>query len=157
MKFEEYKILIRKINHKIWMIDKEAYILKEKFGKKSKVYLDNRKGYRTLIKERNKVRIDGGWSKLRGNKDLKITDHALLRYMERVLNFDIKAILDQILTEDLIKEYKKVGSEMVTLYGVKYAIVDGVVATVMCNEGRGLGDKNGYNVRVKLNKVDIPT
>lgn len=59
-----------------------------------------------------------------------ISDHALLRYIERVLGGNIKEMKDAILTEE-IKTAIGLGASGITKDGFYYAIENGKVITVM--------------------------
>lgn len=69
-------------------------------------------------------------------KRVKISDHALLRYLERVEGIDMGEVTDKILTEDLRKKisYFGDGSYHVAEGKFKVVVQDDVIITVISNE-----------------------
>ncbi len=63
-----------------------------------------------------------------------VTDHALIRYLERVLGFDVAA-LRNAMTERL-SEAARLGASAVTIDGNTYMIVGGVCTTVVKRKRR---------------------
>ncbi len=41
-----------------------------------------------------------------GVLEVEVTDHAIVRYLERVMQLDISSIREKILTEEFMKQYK---------------------------------------------------
>lgn len=63
-----------------------------------------------------------------------ITDHALLRYLERVRGIDIEAVRKEILSERVMGVIRQLGSAKINLQNGCRAVVDhGVVVTVVPN------------------------
>jgi uncharacterized protein YlxW (UPF0749 family) len=62
-------------------------------------------------------------------KEPSVSDHAVVRYLERAMGFDIDAVRDAILT-DLVKSAMAAGVVSVTQDGVKLVIRDNRVITV---------------------------
>lgn len=44
------------------------------------------------------------------NNDLNISEHAIVRYFERVLGYDLEKLKNSIITEELIKNHSIVGN-----------------------------------------------
>lgn len=66
------------------------------------------------------------------NTEIKVTDHALVRYLERVKGFDIEAVRNEILSEEtigLIREFD--GNGTFPCNGYRVVLVDNSVVTVM--------------------------
>lgn len=62
-----------------------------------------------------------------------VSDHALLRYMERVLELDIDGLRENILGDTLL-DAMAAGAKSVTIDGVKYEFKGNVVTTIMTPE-----------------------
>ncbi len=60
----------------------------------------------------------------------KVSDHALLRFIERVHGVDIEAIRSSIMSSRIV-EAIKLGATSVTVDGVKMIVRDGVIITVV--------------------------
>lgn len=60
----------------------------------------------------------------------RVTDHAVLRYIERVLGFDVDAIRDRIMSKT-VRDAIRSHAEAVTIDGYRYAIKAGAVVTIM--------------------------
>lgn len=58
-----------------------------------------------------------------------VTDHAVIRYLERVLGLDVDGLRDKIAAE--IAPAIRVGASCVTHQGFKYMIVDGALVTIL--------------------------
>ncbi len=65
----------------------------------------------------------------------RISDHALLRYIERIVGVDMDELRDTILT-DQIKAALRLGATGVTVNGIKMIAKDGVIVTVLSEEAR---------------------
>lgn len=63
-------------------------------------------------------------------KDPMVSDHAVIRYMERKYNINIQDIRKEILT-DTVREAIEVGAVSVSVNGVKLKIVNKVITTVI--------------------------
>lgn len=73
--------------------------------------------------------------RLRPSPEPKISDHALLRYVERIIGVDIDAMRAEIMT-DMVKSALRAGATGVTVNGVKMVAKDGVIVTVLSEEMR---------------------
>jgi hypothetical protein len=57
------------------------------------------------------------------NGEIRVTEHALLRYFERVLGFDLKEISNQMITEDLKSKIEVLGKTLEYPMGDVTAVV----------------------------------
>ena len=60
----------------------------------------------------------------------RLTDHALLRYLERIEGIDIPAIRSGIMTDKVIAAIKA-GASSITVSGAKFRIVDNNLVTII--------------------------
>lgn len=60
----------------------------------------------------------------------QVTDHAVLRYLERVKGFDIAAVRKEMLTPEVTSAIR-VGAVSLKRDGVEYVLQDGMVITVL--------------------------
>lgn len=58
-----------------------------------------------------------------------LTDHALVRYMERVLKIDIETLKNEIVSENIMKAIET-GASSITFNGFRYVISNGKIVTV---------------------------
>jgi hypothetical protein len=65
----------------------------------------------------------------------RVSDHALLRYLERVKGVDVEAIKAEIMTPETIAAIKA-GASAVNVNGCRMPIKDGCIATVLAKEQR---------------------
>lgn len=68
--------------------------------------------------------------RLRPAPEPRVSDHALMRYLERVYDLDFEAMRNEILS-DKAKEALKMGATAYTHNGVKFIAKDGVLVTVV--------------------------
>lgn len=61
-----------------------------------------------------------------------MTDHALLRYIERVYKVDVEKIRDDAVT-DMVKAAIAAGANVIHIDGVKFLIKNGVIVTTYDN------------------------
>lgn len=61
-----------------------------------------------------------------------MTDHALLRYIERVYKVDVEKIRDDAVT-DMVKAAIAAGANVINIDGVKFLIKNGVIVTTYDN------------------------
>jgi hypothetical protein len=73
--------------------------------------------------------------RLKPSPEPRVSDHALLRYVERVMGIDVEAIRSDILT-DGVKAALRTGATGITVNGVKMVAKDGVVVTVLADDMR---------------------
>jgi hypothetical protein len=62
--------------------------------------------------------------------DVRITDHALLRYVERVFGIDIDAVRREILTDGVAKGIE-LGASTITVNGIQFRVKDRSIVTVI--------------------------
>ena len=67
-----------------------------------------------------------------------VTDHALLRYLERVMGLDMEACRDHIVTPE-IRDAVRIGAASIYQNGFTYIIEEGAIVTVL--EGRAHNTK----------------
>lgn len=60
----------------------------------------------------------------------RVSDHALLRFIERVMGIDVDAIRDRILSDNIVSAIKA-GATAVTVDSVRMVVKDNVVVTVI--------------------------
>jgi predicted nuclease with TOPRIM domain len=63
-------------------------------------------------------------------EDVHITDHALLRYVERVFGIDVDAVRRQILTDGVAKCIE-LGASTITVNGIQFRVKDRSIVTVI--------------------------
>lgn len=73
--------------------------------------------------------------RLRPATEPRVSDHALLRFIERTLDVDIEAIRASILT-DAVKSALRAGATAITVADIKMLAKDGVLVTVLTNDMR---------------------
>jgi len=83
-----------------------------------------------------KMRINGFQKKIeqlksQKNDDLIISEHAMLRYIERVMGIDLQDLQDKILPKDKIQAVEAMGNCTYSLGEHKITVKDGVVVTVI--------------------------
>lgn len=95
--------------------------------------LSKQKEYDTLRRNLNSIKEK--ISKLTSNTEIIISEHALLRYVERVLNIDIEEISNSILTDQFKTLVYTLGDGKIPLNNDFTAIVkDNVVTTIIPNK-----------------------
>jgi septal ring factor EnvC (AmiA/AmiB activator) len=65
---------------------------------------------------------------------ISITDHALLRYLERIHGFNIKNLRETLLTEKVVSYINNYKSGKITENGITYVFKNRVVVTIMIEE-----------------------
>lgn len=68
--------------------------------------------------------------RLKPANEPRVSDHAMMRYMERVMGLDIEKIRSEILTDNA-KAALKMGATKYTVNGVKFKAKNGVFVTVI--------------------------
>lgn len=63
----------------------------------------------------------------------RVSDHAVLRYLERVKGLDIEKIRSEILTPDIAAAIRA-GATAVTISGARFPVRGGVIVTVIGDE-----------------------
>lgn len=94
-KLRDYQGQLRKIEEK-------NAILKTDFSAIQKEYNSNLKVISNLKKDIERLKLN--------NKGFFISDHAILRYLERVEKVDIKKVKSLILTDNVCQLHKKLGN-----------------------------------------------
>jgi hypothetical protein len=81
--------------------------------------------------ERNLKKTEDELKKLKTGNKIIVSEHAVLRYLERTMELDLKAVESEILTEETIKQYKTLGNGKYPVSnGCKAVIKDNVVLTI---------------------------
>ncbi len=86
-----------------------------------------------------KVRIDGFQKKIeklksQKPKDLIVSEHAMLRYIERVMGIDLQELQNKILPPEKAYEVRAMGNCTYGLGDHKLTVKDGIVVTVIGEE-----------------------
>src|SRR5258706_4358828 len=77
------------------------------------------------------VRLDSEVARrTRVEPEPRLSDHALLRYIERVYNIDIEPIKPKIMTPTVIPAIKN-GASAITAEGTRFKIADNTIITVL--------------------------
>lgn len=63
-------------------------------------------------------------------RDPRVSDHALLRYMERVMGLDLDAVRDRILTPEN-RAAIAAGATAILIEGERYPVSEGVIVTTL--------------------------
>ena len=66
-------------------------------------------------------------------EDVHITDHALLRYVERVFGIDVDAVRREILTDGVAKCIE-LGASTITVKGIQFRVKDRSIVTVIASD-----------------------
>ena len=87
-----------------------------------------------------RVRNDYITSRIRlmrnGETGIGISDHAVIRYLERVKGFDVSAIRSEIRAIAALKKVDQVADQVITDAGLSFAIYDGQrIATIWPDDG----------------------
>lgn len=86
---------------------------------------------RLAVAERNLKKIEEEMKKFKNGNKIIVSEHAILRYLERTMGLDIKAIEKEILTDETLKQYRTLGNGKYPVEnGCKAVIKDNVVITV---------------------------
>lgn len=87
--------------------------------------------------ERNLGKIKEEIKKLKHGNKVIVSEHAMLRYIERVLGIDLKEIEERILTDEVKEQYKIVGNGKFPINDeFKVIIRDNVVVTITDNDSK---------------------
>ena len=102
-------------------IRKESYTLAENIAKKQKQIKEIEKQIKSLQ-----------------DIDIIISEHAILRYIERVMGIDIELIKKEILTDTLKEQFKTLGNGTYPIGNdVKVKIQNNTIVTVHTNKKEG--------------------
>lgn len=86
---------------------------------------------RLAVAQRNLKKIEEEMKKLKNGNKIIVSEHAILRYLERTMGLDIKAIEKEILTDETLKQYRTLGNGKYPVEnGCKAVIKDNVVITI---------------------------
>ena len=64
-------------------------------------------------------------------KDLILSEHAILRYLERVYKLDTNKLYEEIVTQELKHNYARLGNGSYSVQDCMVKIVDNVIVTVL--------------------------
>lgn len=76
----------------------------------------------------------------------KVSDHALLRYLERVYKLDIDSLRREILNEN-VKTAIRAGASAVFIAGCKAPVENGVIKTILPKGAHGRTADSAKNAR----------
>ena len=64
-------------------------------------------------------------------KDLILSEHAILRYLERVYKLDTNKLYEEIVTQELKHNYARLGNGSYSVQDCMVKIVDNVIVTIL--------------------------
>lgn len=76
--------------------------------------------------------------RLRPTPEPRLSDHALMRFIERVFGVDFEAMRAEILNPNIVAAIKA-GASAVTVRGVKMLVKDNTIVTVVTDEQKNAG------------------
>ena len=76
--------------------------------------------------------------RLRPSPEPRMSEHALLRYIERVYGVDVEVVRAEVMTPAIVAALKT-GATAVTVKGVKMLAKDGTIVTVVTDEMKNAG------------------
>ena len=86
---------------------------------------------RLSVAERNLKNTEEELKKLKTGNKIIVSEHAVLRYLERTMELDLKAVENEILSEEVVSQYKTLGNgKSPVSNGCKAVIKDNVVLTI---------------------------
>lgn len=86
---------------------------------------------RLSVAERNLKNTEEELKKLKTGNKIIVSEHAVLRYLERTMELDLKAVENEILSEEVVSQYKTLGNGKYPVSnGCKAVIKDNVVLTI---------------------------
>lgn len=86
---------------------------------------------RLSVAERNLKNTEEELKKLKTGNKIIVSEHAVLRYLERTMELDLKAVENEILTEETVSQYRTLGNGKYPVSnGCKAVIKDNVVLTI---------------------------
>lgn len=81
--------------------------------------------------ERNLRKTEDELKKLKTGNKIIVSEHAVLRYLERTMELDLKAVENEILTDETVRQYRTLGNGKYPVSnGCKAVIKDNVVLTI---------------------------
>ena len=90
----------------------------------------------------------------RPTEDVRITDHALLRYVERVFGIDVDALRREILT-DGVARCIELGASTITVKGIQFRVKDRSIVTVIGSDQKAHRKKSKAHHRGRRPERDI--
>lgn len=86
---------------------------------------------RLSVAERNLRNTEEELKKLKTGNKIIVSEHAVLRYLERTMELDLKAVENEILSKEVVSQYKTLGNGKYPVSnGCKAVIKDNVVLTI---------------------------
>ena len=86
---------------------------------------------RLSVAERNLKNTEEELKKLKTGNKIIVSEHAVLRYLERTMELDLKAVENEILSKEVVSQYKTLGNGKYPVSnGCKAVIKDNVVLTI---------------------------
>lgn len=86
---------------------------------------------RLSVAERNLKNTEEELKKLKTGNKIIVSEHAVLRYLERTMELDLKAVETEILSEEVVSQYRTLGNGKYPVSnGCKAVIKDNVVLTI---------------------------
>lgn len=70
------------------------------------------------------------------NKEIIISEHAIVRYFERILKFDMDKLREKILTDKFMEQYITLGNGTYPVEGENFKVIikNGVIVTIVGEE-----------------------
>lgn len=107
----------------------QARKLDERLEQMEEQYKRLGKMIETAVRERQE--IEDNISRLKRRNKLIVSEHAILRYLERVEGMDIDAIKDKIVTEEIVNSYEVAGDGKYNLNGFTLVINEKIITTIL--------------------------
>jgi hypothetical protein len=86
---------------------------------------------RLSVAERNLKNTEEELKKLKTGNKIIVSEHAVLRYLERTMELDLKAVENEILSKEVVSQYRTLGNGKYPVSnGCKAVIKDNVVLTI---------------------------
>ena len=86
---------------------------------------------RLSVAERSLKNTEEELKKLKTGNKIIVSEHAVLRYLERTMELDLKAVETEILSEEVVSQYRTLGNGKYPVSnGCKAVIKDNVVLTI---------------------------
>lgn len=86
---------------------------------------------RLSVAERNLKNTEEELKKLKTGNKIIVSEHAVLRYLERTMELDLKAVENEILSKEVVSQYRTLGNGKYPVSnGCKAVIKDNIVLTI---------------------------
>lgn len=117
---------------------KEARRIKE-LGTKMRILREENSKLRTLVKTSNKsiqsnLKLIGKYDKeakaIEQTGGVKVTEHAMLRYLERVMGVNLSELEEKIVTADLSRMIDSLGDGTYPEHGKQVVVKDNKIVTI---------------------------